>query len=298
MAHKFGGEWTDDKLEVMRRYFSAYAMALKNQAFGRWYVDAFAGTGERTDRQISDGETPGQVSLFADDAPEVVETKDGSVRIALGIEPPFDRYVFIDRSAQHASALAALSGEYPERTIDIRRGDANDILVTIARSTDWRRTRAAVFIDPYGMQVDWMTLEALARTKAVDIALLFPTGPLNRMLTRDGRIPPEWERRIDAHLGPCDWRSASYREIQSDDLFDVRASSIEKRMTADGLRRFVLERLQTAFPYVCESQLELRNSREAVLYHLFIICANPADKAVQLAKRLARSAVKPRRGTR
>ena len=30
MAHTFGGDWTDYKLEVVRRYFAAYAKALKN----------------------------------------------------------------------------------------------------------------------------------------------------------------------------------------------------------------------------------------------------------------------------
>jgi len=153
-----------------------------------------------------------------------------------------------------------------------------------------------VFIDPYGMQVNWTTLEALAATRSVDIALLFPTGPLNRMLTRDGKLPVEWARRIDDHLGPYDWRSSWYETGEAPDLFSPATPRVEKTITVEGLRAFVLQRLRSLFPHVCEAQLELRNSRNVVLYHLFIICANPGEQAGKIAMNIARSAVKlPRR---
>ncbi len=295
MAHTFGGDWTEDKLEVVRRYFDANAKAQKNQHFAKWYVDAFAGTGERTGVVRS---ARGVAPLFGDDAGEVNEVKEGSVRIALGIEPPFDRYILIDLDKGHVVALEALRQEFPTRTIDIRTGDANEVLEELCRSTHWRNTRAAIFVDPYGMQVNWSTLEALAATKAVDIALLFPTGPLNRMLTRHGNIPAEWAKRIDDHLGPCDWRTEFYKEVEIEqiDLFSPENSGPQKTMNVDGLRLFVLNRLKSIFAFVGDEQLELKNSRGAVLYHLFIICANPSSAAVNLANRLARSAVRLPRG--
>jgi three-Cys-motif partner protein len=286
MTHSFGGSWTEEKLAVMRSYFALYAQALKSQHFEKWYIDAFAGTGQR--KQVR---RPGERPLFGDDANEVWEAKDGSVRIALGIDPPFDRYIFIDRAQDHIEALEALREEFPGRTIDVQTGDANQVLNGLCQSINWQNTRAAVFIDPYGMQVNWSTLESLAATKAVDIALLYPTGPLNRMLTKDGKIPAPWEKRIDEHLGPCDWRNASYRETDQIDLFLPDSSALKKTMKAEGLRQFVLERLESIFPFVCERQLALRNSRGAVLYHLFIICANPSPAAKALAKRLAGHAV-------
>jgi len=286
MTHTFGGSWTEEKLTVMRSYFAAYAQALKNQRFAKWYIDAFAGTGERKEVK-----RPGGRPLFGDDANEVCEAKDGSVRIALGIDPPFDRYIFIDRAQEHIEALEALREEFPARTIDVQTGDANQVLKDLCRSINWRNTRAAVFIDPYGMQVNWSTLESLAATRAVDIALLYPTGPLNRMLAKRGNIPAAWARRIDDHLGPCDWRSASYKETEQIDLFLPDSSALKKTMNVEGLRQFVLERLKSIFPFVCERQLELRNSRGAILYHLFIICANPKPAARNLAMKLAGHAV-------
>jgi three-Cys-motif partner protein len=295
MTHTFGGSWTEEKLGVMRSYFALFAQALKKQRFEKWYIDAFAGTGERDEakRRGSRGR-----QLFNGDANEVAEVKDGSARIALGIDPPFDRYIFIDCAKLHIEALKALRKEFPARTIDVRTGDANQVLKDLCQSVNWRKTRAAVFIDPYGMQVHWSTLEALAATKAVDIALLFPTGPLTRMLTKDGKIPEPWEKRIDEHLGPCDWRSAFYKETEQIELFPSISSELTKTMNSDRLRQFVFERLKSIFPFVCETQLELKNSRGAVLYHLFIICANPSQAAKALARRLAGHAVNRARASK
>ncbi len=288
MPNTFGGDWTEEKLLVMHRYFSGYSQALKFQPFERWYVDAFAGSGQRTEPRSA---AVPPISLFGDDEAEVAAVKEGSVRIALTIEPPFARYILIEQAEEHAAELEKLRAEYPERAIQILTGDANTSLQSLCHTTDWRKTRAAVFVDPYGMQVNWATLEALAATKAVDIALLFPTGPLNRMLAGHGKLPEEWVKRIDDHLGPCDWRSASYQASGATDLFSLEETRVEKTITVDGLRVFVLSRLRSIFPHVSETQLELRNSRNSVLYHLFIVCANPSARAGAIAMRIARGAM-------
>lgn len=89
--------------------------------------------------------------------------------------------------------------------------------------------------------------------------MLFPTGPLTRVLTRGGKIPAEWVKRIDDHLGKCDLRNAVYEEQSEVDLFTTVASTkTEKTLTPEGLRQFVAKRLATIFPYVSETQLELK----------------------------------------
>ena len=40
---RFGGPWTQEKLDILRRYLDTYATALKNQPFTLAYIDAFAG---------------------------------------------------------------------------------------------------------------------------------------------------------------------------------------------------------------------------------------------------------------
>lgn len=44
----FGGDWTERKLAIVREYLGRYTLALKDQPFELWYIDAFAGTGTWT----------------------------------------------------------------------------------------------------------------------------------------------------------------------------------------------------------------------------------------------------------
>src|SRR5882724_12029945 len=101
-AHRFGGDWTSAKLDVLKGYLAAYATALKSQPFRTAYIDAFAGTGYRTLRT----EDAASTLLFPDLAEESpVKLLDGSARIALSSEPRFDRYIFIERDEQRCRAL-------------------------------------------------------------------------------------------------------------------------------------------------------------------------------------------------
>ena len=60
--HRFGGAWTDRKLEVLAGYLASYTAALKNTIFEKVYIDAFAGTGYRdAPRQ---GEPEGQCARW------------------------------------------------------------------------------------------------------------------------------------------------------------------------------------------------------------------------------------------
>lgn len=42
---KFGGPWTEQKLEMVSKYLNFYLIALKNQSFRKVYIEVFAGTG-------------------------------------------------------------------------------------------------------------------------------------------------------------------------------------------------------------------------------------------------------------
>ena len=85
--------------------------------------------------------------------------------------------MFIERSAAKREALEALKTEFPDRAdaIKVLPGDANENLKEICRKR-WAQHRAVLFLDPFGMQVEWSTIEAVAKTKSVDMWLLFPLG--------------------------------------------------------------------------------------------------------------------------
>src|SRR4026209_2154705 len=89
-AHRFGGSWTDQKLDVLGKYLQSYTTALKDKPtpqspFRKAFIDAFAGTGYRSPR-IESQDEQGQEQLFPDlAAPDSQALLDGSARIALSI---------------------------------------------------------------------------------------------------------------------------------------------------------------------------------------------------------------------
>lgn len=150
---QFGGNWTRDKLERVRKYLHAYATIFasnpKAQKLKPIYVDAFAGSGYRATRKRHLPE----VDLF----PEMAEADTqgfvkGSARIALEVSPPFKGYLFIEQDEDYARELYKL--EFPDKAsiIEIVEADANVYLKQWCSQTNWRTTRAVVFLDPYGMQ--------------------------------------------------------------------------------------------------------------------------------------------------
>lgn len=78
---------------------------------------------------------------------------EGSARIALQTEIPFDEYIFIEKDPSFAGKLDELKSEFPNRNITVMNGDANDEIVNLCQSTDWSVTRSVVFLDPYGMSL-------------------------------------------------------------------------------------------------------------------------------------------------
>jgi three-Cys-motif partner protein len=158
-GHRFGGDWTSAKLDVLKGYLAAYTTALKSQPFRIAYIDAFAGTGYRALRTDDSAST----LLFPDLAAEAPgKLLDGSARIALSIEPPFHKYIFIERDEERCRALEGLRTEFSTLSgaIDVRPGEANAEIRKLCKK-DWANNRAVLFLDPYGMQVDWTTIEAI-----------------------------------------------------------------------------------------------------------------------------------------
>jgi three-Cys-motif partner protein len=288
----FGGDWTSDKLERVRKYLCAYTTIFKKNPrasyFTTIYVDAFAGTGQRTDPASVRRQT-GKATLLEEEADtDAQEFQKGSARIALEVDPPFDRFLFIERSAKRVKELEKLKSDFPDRadTIDIRRGDANEVLQEWCRQTDWERHRAVVFLDPYGMQVDWVTIEALAKTEAVDLWYLVPLGvAVNRLLTR--KKPPRGKEadKLTRFYGNDEWKEMFYPKKKERTLFGEEETE-RKQANLEQLKGYTLKRLSTVFAQVAPNPLSLANSKDVPIYLLFFAAGNPkgASTAVKIAK--------------
>lgn len=278
-AHEFGGNWTDEKLDRLGKYLHAYTVALKNQPFKTTYIDAFAGTGYRRAKS----NRPEGEMLFDDlggDEPE--EFRDGSARVALQTKPSFGEYIFLEKSEERVHALEALRSDFPSVAdrIKIVKAECNAHLQQLARGP-WNSRRAVVFLDPYGMQVEWATIEAMARTQAIDLWILFPAMGVQRMLRKDGRLPDSWRNRLTAFFGEETWYDAFYDRAREDGLFGPE-ETVVKVANLEFIKDYFLERLRSVFPGVATKTLTLSNSRGTPLYLLCFACANPRGSRIAL----------------
>ncbi len=288
-THRFGGDWTTAKLDVIARYLESYTTALKDKPskehpFVKGYIGAFAGTGYRDARRDDRSGNASQALLLPDLAePEPQALLDGSARLALKTQPRFERYVFIERSSERCDQLDLLKQEFPELAADIqvRQGDANVEIQELC-AKDWSSHRAVLFLDPYGMQVDWATIEAIAGTKAIDLWVLFPLGiGVNRLLTKSGDIPDSWRRRLNLLLGAEDWYEEFYRFESTQTLFGGAEERVVKAST-DTIGRYFNNRLKSIFSAVADEPKVLRNSASSPLYLLCFAAGNPKGAPIAL----------------
>ena len=98
----------------------------------------------------------------------------------------------------------------------MQEADANAALKAwLSGQIDWRHNRAVVFLDPFGMQVPWSTIEALSKTKAIEVIINFPLGmAIQRLLIRSGEIPEGWQISLDIFFGSQDWRHITYKQTR------------------------------------------------------------------------------------
>lgn len=282
--HQFGGDWTTQKLGVLASYLKSYTTALENKPsadrpFFKTYIDAFAGTGYRKPARESQ-DTP----LFPDLAEnEPQGLLDGSARLALQTAPAFDRYVFIERSQARCASLEGLKSEFPQLSarIQVQRGEANEQIQALCKGVNWDSRRAVLFVDPYGMQVEWKTLVAVAETKAIDLWLLFPLGMgVNRLLTKNpGDIPESWRNRLDLLLGTPDWADEFYRVKTTPTLFGPDEELVKAKMETIG--KYFNDRLKEVFAGVAEPGI-LRNSVNNPLYLFCFAVGNERGKPIAL----------------
>ena len=138
------------------------------------------------------------------------------------------------------------------------------------------------------MQVEWATIDAVARTQAIDLWLLFPLGiGVNRLLIRSGDIPESWRHRLSLLLGSEDWFEAFYRVETERTLFGDDSERLVKA-SIESIGRYFNQRLSHAFAGVAPEPGVLRNSTGSPLYLLCFAAGNARGKdiAVRIANHL------------
>lgn len=248
------GIWSEVKLEIVKKYASAYSKVMRNQKVIRsyYYIDAFAGAG---------------VHLSKTSREYVL----GSPANALLVEPAFNGYYFIDLDGDKAALLREISKDHPN--VKVYEGDCNKILseqlFPSLKYQDYKR--ALCLLDPYGLHIQWEVVKLAGQSQAIEIFLNFPIMDMNRNILRSNpdKVKPEQIERMNAFWGDESWRKAAYASPPR--LFEDH----EEKTTNEAVVKAFRDRLISVagFKYVPEA-LPMRNSKGAVVYYLLFASPN------------------------
>jgi len=283
-TNSFGGKWTKEKIELVLEYVQAYLIIMnKYPKYKLLYFDGFAGSGK----------------IILEEEGYEHEIEGAASRI-LEINHPkeFDLYYFVEKKKSVAESLKSTLGQkYPDKQsrIKVVSEDCNSKLLAMAdfMRNEGRNYRTLAFVDPYGMQVSWESIQAL-KNLGVDLWILVPTGVgANRLLTRNGEnISVTWAETLQRFLGieKEEIYNQLYCRNTQQTLFGEEVTTLTKEDNAiRKLAGIYRKRLGEVFTYVSEPHV-LRTKKNVTLYHFFM--ASNVEAAYNIAnhvikKRLA-----------
>jgi three-Cys-motif partner protein len=279
---RWGGAWTEEKLDRVEKYLVAFQIALKKQNFKLVYIDAFCGRGEVS---IRGGE---ELPLLNEGRKFSV----GSARRALSLTQPFERYHFIDASEEAMLELKDwVAQAHPQLLgkVTFHVGDVNDQLPIVLSQLSKRSERGVLFLDPFGMQVNWETMREIAES-ILDIWYLVPTMALNRMVSGKGQMPASWELKLDTFLGTTSWREKWYEKDNQGNLFLDKPEAVKRIASIERIEEDFIARMKFLFQ-VAPNRLRLKDGNN-ILFTLVFGCSNPNPRAFGLALKIANNLLK------
>jgi len=284
---KWGGNWTEEKLEAFEKYVNAYLtiMNAQKQKYNGWpttiYFDGFAGSGQRTSSFDKE-----ENNLFSDYlVKEELEVYKGSAERVLSLTQKFDYYFFVDSDKSSISSLEKIMKEkgIVNNNCYFVNDDVNNQLNILSNFINDKKA-ALVLLDPFGMQIDWSSIEKL-KGKRVDIWILIPSGVIiNRFLDKKGKFL--FKNKLESYFGlnENEIKKKFYETEQVETLFGKIDVTNKTNDSINKIAELYIERLKGIWNYVSEEPLKLFNTRNVPIYH-FVFASNN-QTAYKIAKQI------------
>lgn len=258
------GNWSEIKLEILKKYAEAYSTILSAQTrttFFHVYIDAFAGAGQHVSRATD-------------------EIVPGSPLNALDVRPPFREYHLIEIAPEKIENLKELIG--PRNDVFIHEGDCNAILLSdvFPRVQYTQYRRGLCLLDPYGLHLDWEVLSVAGHMKSLDVFLNFPVQDMNRNVFwhNPKEVDEADVRRMNRFWGDESWRNVVYETKRN--LFGWLEKE-PNEVIAEAFRQRLKD--VAGFDQVPEP-LPMKNSKGAIVYYLFFASQN--ETAAKIARQI------------
>ena len=254
------GYWSEIKLDIVRKYATAYSTVMNAQTRIKKhvYIDAFAGAGRHVSKRTGDFVL-------------------GSPLNALAVHPSFREFHLIDLDGGKAAELRRSVGDRED--VFVYEEDANSCLLEKVflhcRYEDY--SRGLCLLDPYKLNVDWKVLQTAGNMKSIEIFYNFMImdANMNVLWHHPDKVAPNQVQRLDKVWGDRSWRDAAYRTIPT--LFGDKEEKTENEAVAEAFRK----RLQdvAGFKYVPQP-MPMRNEQGSVVYYLYFASPNKTGAGI------------------
>lgn len=253
------GYWSEVKLDIIKDYAKEYSKILAKQAWckGHYYVDAFAGAGIHISKSTG-------------------EFVSGSPLNALNTTPPFSGYHLIDLDSAKTENLHRMAENVSN--VKIYQGDCNKVLQEEVFPLLGMQpySRALCLLDPYGLHLDWKSIQKAGELGTVEIFLNFPVADINRnaLWHERDKVKPEQAERMTAFWGDASWRDIAYDT--KGDLFGHPTKN-DNETIAESFRQRLKD--VAGFKHVPEP-IPMRNSNNAIVYYLYFASPNATGQKI------------------
>jgi three-Cys-motif partner protein len=132
---------------------------------------------------------------------------------------------------------------------------------------------ALVFLDPFGMQINWESIELL-KGERVDLWILLPSGVIvNRLLDREGKL--SFSKKLEKFFGlPIEEIKEKFYKIETENTLFGKQERIKKvENSIDKIAKIYIDQLKRVFQHVTDPPYTLKNSKNVTIYH-FIFASN------------------------
>ncbi len=255
------GYWSEIKLDIVRKYASAYSTIMSAQTSIRKhiYIDAFAGAGKHLSKRTG-------------------EFVPGSPLNALEVAPPFREIHLIDL---HGGKVAELQRHVGSRQdVFIYEGDANKLLLdtVLPRCRYEDFNRALCLLDPYALNVDWNVLQTAGQMGSVEIFYNFMImdANMNVLWRKPDSVAPAQVTRMDKVWGDHSWRVSAYVEKPT-----LWGDKVDEKARNEAIAEVFRKRLENVagFKYV-PRPVPMRNKKGATVYYLFFASPNRTGASI------------------
>lgn len=253
--------WTEEKLRVLQSYLGGFAPACRSHPLGWYALDIFAGGG------LNISETTGA---------EI----PGSALIALEAKSPLaQRVILCEYSAKVLPALISRTSAYGDR-VRVFAGDANAKIEEMLGLCP-RTAPTFAFLDPEGSELDWTTVEAIAKHKEgrsqyrVEQLILLPTDMgFVRMLPLLGEPDEASAAKLTRMYGHDRWFGI-YERRRANKITPDQARTEYVRLYAQGLR-------DLGYRHVQERQISKEAAKGTGASMYFLLHATDNDTGEQI----------------